>query len=397
MTEQRHAHNGLPEFHLHGPDNNQSKSKVLRMTRNITIILLILMLFGLGKTLFTRWSYGDVLAARAERNVLLHVLVTNPVSASQSGATSKVVLPGTLLGINEAQIYSRVNGYVKQWLKDIGDTAKKGETLAILDIPEINKQVEEATANFELAKTVFQRWKRLREQDAVSQQELDEKTGIYKQTEAVLKRLRDQQNFGTVVAPFDGTVTRRNINVGDLVNAGNTGTAQAMFSMANLDRLHVYVYLPQDRASQVKVGEEIDIFQTNAPDKPIKARIARTAGAIDTNTRTLQVDIEVPNANRALMPGSYIEAALKIDTGNTLILPTNTLIFGAGGPYVAVVVDGKAEKKKVSLGIDYGMTVEIRTGVTANDQVILNPPDSIIAGQQVVIETPPAPAAKRGS
>lgn len=397
MTEQRHGHNGLPEFHLHGPDNNQSKSKVIRMTRNITIVIVILMLFGLGKTLFSRWSYGDVLAARAEKNVLLHVLVTKPVPANQSGTTSKVVLPGTLLGINEAQIYSRVNGYVKQWLKDIGDTAKKGETLAILDIPEINKQVEEATANFELAKTVFQRWKRLREQDAVSQQELDEKTGIYKQTEAVLKRLRDQQNFGTVVAPFDGTVTRRNVNVGDLVNAGNTGTAQAMFSMANLDRLHVYVYLPQDRASQVKVGEEIDIFQTNAPDKPIKARIARTAGAIDTNTRTLQVDIEVPNANRALMPGSYIEAALKVDTGNTLILPTNALIFGAGGPFVATVVDGKAEKKKVSLGIDYGMTVEIRSGITANDEVILNPPDSIVAGQQVVVETPPAPPAKRGS
>lgn len=396
MTEQRHAHTGLPEFHLHGPDNNQSKSRVLRTTRNITIVIVLLMLFGLGKTLFTRWSYGDVLAARAEKNTLLHVLVTKPVPASKAGATAKVVLPGTLLGINEAQIYSRVNGYVKQWFKDIGDTAKKGETLAILDIPEINKQVEEATANFELAKTVYQRWKRLREQDAVSQQELDEKTGIYKQTEAILKRLRDQQNFGTVVAPFDGTITRRNINVGDLVNAGNTGLAQAMFSMAHIDKLHVYVYMPQDRASQVRVGDEIDIFQNNAPDKPIKARIARTAGAIDTNTRTLQVDIEVPNQDRKLLPGSYIEAALKVDMGHSLILPTNSLIFGAGGPYVATVVDGKVEKKQVKLGIDYGLTVEVRSGVTQNDEVILNPPDSIAPGQAVVIETPPAPA-KRGS
>ena len=397
MTEQRHAHNGLPEFHLHGPDNNQSKSRVLRLTRNVTIVLLLLMLFGLGKTLYSRWSYGDVLAQRAERNVLLHVLVTNPVPAGQSGATAKVVLPGTLLGINEAQIYSRVNGYVKQWFKDIGETVKKGETLAILDIPEINKQVEEATANFELAKTVFQRWKRLRDQDAVSQQELDEKTGIYKQTEAVLKRLRDQQNFGTVVAPFDGTVTRRNVNMGDLVNAGNTGMAQAMFSMAHIDKLHVYVYMPQDRASQVRVGQEIDIFQTNAPDKPIKARIARTAGAIDTNTRTLQVDIEVPNPHRTLLPGSYIEAALKVDMGNALIIPTNALIFGAGGPFVATVVDGKVEKKQIKLGIDYGTTVEVRSGITTDDKVILNPPDSIVPGQQVVIETPPPAPAKRGS
>jgi len=397
MTEQRHAHNGLPEIHLHGPDNNQSKAKVLRMTRNITIVIFLLMMFGLGKTLFSRWSYDDVLAARAEKNVLLHVLVTKPAPAGKSGEMAKVVLPGTLRGVNEALIYSRVNGYVKQLYKDIGDTAKKGETLAVLDIPEINKQVEEATANFELARTVFQRWKRLREQDAVSQQELDEKTGLYRQTEAILKRLRDQQSFGTVIAPFDGTVTKRNINVGDLVNAGNTGMAQAMFSMANLDKLQVYVYLPQDRASQIRVGEEIDIFQTHAPDKPIKARIARTAGAIDTATRTLQVDIEVPNANRALLPGSYIEAVLKVDRGNALLLPTNTLIFGAGGPYVAVVIDGKAEKKKVSLGIDYGTTVEVRSGVTANDEVILNPPDAIVSGQPVIVETPKAPPAKRGS
>ena len=168
MTEQRHAHQGNPEFHLHGPDNDQSRSKVVRMTRNIVLILLLLMLFGLGKTLFDRWSYGDVLAARAKENILLHVLVTSPATANKSANAARLVLPGTLLGINEAQIYSRVNGYVKQWFKDIGDTAKKGETLAILDIPEVSKQVEEATANFELAKTVYQRWTRLRAEDALS-------------------------------------------------------------------------------------------------------------------------------------------------------------------------------------------------------------------------------------
>ncbi len=396
MTEQRHAHQGNPEFHLHGPDNNQSRTKVVRITRNIVFVLLILMLFGLGKTLFTRWSYGDVLAARAEKNVLLHVLVASPSAASQAANAGSLVLPGTLLGINEAQIYSRVNGYVKQWFKDIGDTAKKGETLAILDIPEVSKQVEEATANFELAKTVYQRWTRLRAEDAVSQQELDEKTGIYKQTEAILKRLRDQLSFGTIVAPFDGTVTRRNINVGDLVNSGNTGTAQTLFSMARTDKLHVYVYVPQDRASQVRVGQDVELFENSAPDKPHTGRIARTAGAIDTSTRTLQVDIEVPNPNNKLMPGSYIEAALKIDMGKALLLPTNTLIFGAGGPYVAAVVDGKVVKKKVTLGIDYGTMVVVRSGVTENDQIILNPPDSVAAGQPVVIETPATPAKKRG-
>jgi RND family efflux transporter MFP subunit len=294
-----------------------------------------------------------------------------------------------LLGIHEAQIYSRVNGYVKQWLKDIGDTAKKGETLAILDIPEVNKQVEEATANFQLAKTAFERWKRLRAEDAVSQQELDEKTALFRQTEAVLKRLRDLQSFGTVVAPFDGTVTRRNVNMGDLVNAGNVGTAQSMFTMANVDKLHVYVYLPQDRVGQIKVGDEVLIRQNSAPDKPVKGRIARTAGAIDTATRSLQVDIEVPNEGRVLMPGAYIEATLNIAMGNQLIIPTNALIFGAGGPFVATIKDNKILKKKVSLGIDYGLQVEVRAGLTADEDIVLNPLDSITDGQVVKVETPP--------
>jgi RND family efflux transporter MFP subunit len=388
MTEERHAHQGMPEFHKQGPDQDLSRSKVLKKTKLFVFVLLLLMGFGLAKTLFTRWSYGDVLAQRAEQNTIMHVLVTKPAPPAATGPNTKLVLPGTLLGINESQIYARVNGYVKQWLKDIGETAKKGETLAILDIPEVNKQVEEATANFQLAKTAFERWKRLRAEDAVSQQELDEKTALFKQTEAVLKRLRDLQSFGTVVAPFDGTITRRNVNVGDLVNAGNVGTAQSLFTMANVEKLHVYVYLPQDRVSQIKVGDEVLITQSSSPDKPVKGRIARTAGAIDTNTRSLQVDIEVPNENGILMPGAYIEAALTIAVGKQLLIPTNSLIFGAGGPFVATVQDNKIVKKKVSLGIDYGMQVEVRAGITLDDDIILNPLDSITDGQVVKIETP---------
>jgi multidrug efflux pump subunit AcrA (membrane-fusion protein) len=257
MTEERHAHQGMPEFHKQGPDQDLSRRKVLKKTKLFVFVLLLLMGFGLAKTLFTRWSYGDVLAQRAEQNTIMHVLVTKPAPPAATGPNTKLVLPGTLLGINESQIYARVNGYVKQWLKDIGDTAKKGETLAILDIPEVNKQVEEATANFQLAKTAYERWKRLRAEDAVSQQELDEKTALFKQTEAVLKRLRDLQSFGTVVAPFDGTITRRNVNMGDLVNSGNVGTPQSLFTIAHTDTLHVYVYVPQDRASLVRIGDDV--------------------------------------------------------------------------------------------------------------------------------------------
>lgn len=380
-------------------DPSKSTIATLRRVKLATAVVLVFLLLGLGKTLYSRWSYGDVLAQRSEEASQLHVLVTQPALPNPNSPNMRLVLPGTLLGINEALIHARVNGYVKEWRKDIGDNVKQGETLAVLDIPEINRQVDEATANFQLAKTAYERWKKLRAQDAVSQQELDEKTALYRQSEAVLKRLKQLQDFGTVVAPFSGRVTKRNINTGDLVNSGNVGTAQAMFAMARVDKLHVYAYLPQDRVSQIKVGDTVDVYQPSAPDKVVEGRIARTAGAIDMQTRTLQVDVELDNANNAFMPGTYVEIAFKIIPGNNLIVPTNTLIFGAGGPYVATVKDDVVTRKKVTLGIDFGMQVEVRSGITKDDWLILNPLDSVTDGQRVIVQIakPAAPPAKRGS
>ena len=400
MKDSLHDSHGLPLGH---PDNAESSiklKKTLRSVKLVAVVIFALMLFGLGTALLERWSFAEVLAKRADESGVMHVLVVKPTTPDKNNPNMRLVLPGTLRGINEAQIHSRVTGYVKQWFKDLGDTAKQGETLALIDIPEINRQVEEATANFNLAKTVFERWRRLRAEDAVSQQEMDEKTGLYRQSEAVLNRLKQLRSFGTVTAPFEGRITRRNINLGDLVNAGNVGNAQAMFTMARTDRLSVYVYLPQDRTSQVKVGDEVSVYQTNAPDKIIKGRIARTAGAIDINTRTLQVDIEIPNENNALLPGAYVEVAMQIALGNSLIVPTNTLIFGAGGPFIAVIdQDNRAQKKKVTLGVDFGNQVEIRSGINADDQMILNPMDSLVNGQVVVPQSPAprAPSSRRGS
>lgn len=399
MKDTFHDSQGLPLGH---PDNPESSLKLKRTLRKfwfIATLVLLLMLFGLATALMEKWSFAEVLAKRAEDTGIMHVLVVKPTAPDKNNPNMRLVLPGTLRGINEAQIHARVTGYVKQWFKDIGDTANQGETLALIDTPEINRQVEEAAANFKLAKTVYDRWRRLRAEDAVSQQEMDEKTGLYRQSEAVLNRLRQLQSFGTVVAPFEGRITRRNINLGELVNAGNVGSAQAMFNMARTDRLTVSVYLPQDRASQINVGDEVSVYQTNAPEKIIKGRIARTAGAIDTNTRTLQVEIEIPNENNALLPGAYVEVAMQIAIGDSLIVPTNTLIFGAGGPFIAVVKDNRAEKKKVTLGIDFGTQVEIRSGLARDDLIILNPMDSLVNGQAVVAQEP-APRAtpqRRGS
>ena len=400
MKDTLHDSHGLPLGHPDNADSSIKLKKTLRTVKLVAVVIFALMLFGLGTALLERWSFAEVLAKRADESGVMHVLVVKPTTPDKNNPNMRLVLPGTLRGINEAQIHSRVTGYVKQWFKDLGDTAKQGETLALIDIPEINRQVEEATANFNLAKTVFERWRRLRAEDAVSQQEMDEKTGLYRQSEAVLNRLKQLRSFGTVTAPFEGRITRRNINLGDLVNAGNVGNAQAMFTMARTDRLSVYVYLPQDRTSQVKVGDEVSVYQTNAPDKIIKGRIARTAGAIDINTRTLQVDIEIPNENNALLPGAYVEVAMQIALGNSLIVPTNTLIFGAGGPFIAVIdQDNRAQKKKVTLGVDFGNQVEIRSGINADDQIILNPMDSLVNGQVVVPQSPAprAPSSRRGS
>ncbi len=399
MKDTLHDSHGLPLGHPDNPDSKIKLKKTLLKVTFFAVLIVALLVFGLASALFERWSFAEVLAKRTEESALMHVLVVKPTAPDKNSPNMRLVLPGTLRGINEAQIHSRVTGYVKQWFKDLGDTAKQGETLALIDIPEINRQVEEATANFKLAKTVYERWRRLRAEDAVSQQEMDEKTGLYRQSEAVLNRLKQLQSFGNVTAPFEGRITRRNINLGDLVNAGNVGNAQAMFTMARTDRLSVYVYLPQDRTSQVKVGDEVSVYQTNAPEKIIKGRIARTAGAIDINTRTLQVDIEIPNENNALLPGAYVEVAMQIALGNSLIVPTNTLIFGAGGPFIAVVdKDNRAEKKKVTLGVDFGNQVEIRSGIAADDQLILNPMDSLVNGQAVVPQSPAprAPSTRRG-
>ncbi|MGO8755218.1 MAG: efflux RND transporter periplasmic adaptor subunit [Gallionellaceae bacterium] len=383
MTDQRHSLQGLPEFHLHGP-TQQSRSKVVRTARLVAVVVIVLLLLGLCRALLARRANAEMLASRAAENAILQVRVVQPSAAS--GHESKLTLPSALQGIYEAQIYARTTGYVKQWFKDIGQPVKRGDLLATLDIPDVNKQVEEAQANFELAKIAYERWSRLREIDAVSQQDYDEKAAAYQQTEAVLKRLRDQQSFGNVLAPFDGIVTRRNIDNGDLVNAGNGGINQVMFAIAQNDRLRLYAYVPQNRAARIRVGDSVDILRSEAAEKPIKGRIVHSAGAIDPTTRTLQIEIQVPNADHSLLPGAYVDVALTLKSDGGLILPTNTLLFSAAGSRVAIIQpDGKVRLQSVTLGTDYGHEVEIKSGLKSEDKVIMNPPDSISDGQSAVI------------
>jgi RND family efflux transporter MFP subunit len=390
MTDERHANRGLPTTELHGPEHDlQKRQRVLKIARNALIGFGVLLVLGLARVVIVHFINDSDLEDRAKQNNVMNVLV---VQASDKSADAQLTLPSTVESYNESLLYARTQGYVKEWFKDIGMPVKKGDVLVELETPEVNKQVEEAKSAFNLAHVAFERWTKLRKEDAVSQQELDEKTAAYHQSRATLQRTKELLKFGKITAPFDGYVTRRNVNVGDLVNSGNGGTPQALFGVSQTKHLHLYVYVPQARSEAVKVGQEVKVYRPEAPDKIVVGKIARTAGAIDVATRTLQVDLEIPDEQQFLVPGAYVEAALPLDNQGRLVLPTNTLLFGSAGPQVAVVQSGQVLRKSVALGVDYGRSIEIIGGLDPADQVIVNPIDSITNGQKVTIAAASKPA-----
>jgi RND family efflux transporter MFP subunit len=247
-----------PLNHSREPKPSPNKVKL------ILIIIAVGLAIGLFLHFFLKHQRYEELVKKSNVTSTIYVQTT-PIN--NQAENIPLSLPGTIQGINEAQIYSRANGYVKKWYKDIGQSVKKGDLLAELEIPEVEKQVQEATTNYELAKKAYLRWQGLRDADAVSQQELDEKTNAYRQTEAVLKRLQDQLNFREVRAPFDGIISKRNINIGDLVNTGNTGSAQSLFTVSQNTSLKVYAYIPQNFSAKVSVGLPVEIFQTDQPSQ----------------------------------------------------------------------------------------------------------------------------------
>src|SRR5271157_4077606 len=284
--------------------------------------LAVLLMGGIA-VLVMRSFQATALAAATEAHAKRYVTTIMPQAA---GNGLPLTLPGTLLGINEATVYARSNGYILRWTKDIGSSVKKGELLAEITAPELDQELsqaiaarEQAASSENLAKITAQRWKSLREKDAVTQQDLDERQSAYLQAQANLAaaqanvaRLHDLLGFNRVVAPFDGVVTSRSIDVGDLVDAGNGGAGKALFAVAQVDPLRLYVYVPQVYARQVKVGDPVTVTLAERVGEQYRGTVARTARAIDTATRTMQVEIRVPNPTNALIAGSYVQVTLPI-------------------------------------------------------------------------------------
>jgi RND family efflux transporter MFP subunit len=391
------------------PDMSETEiGAVLKRAKIVVVGIVGLLLIGAVIVLVLRSFQASAL----NRSTALHAnQYVTTIMPTAGGEGQPLTLPGTLLGVIESTVYARSNGYVVRWAKDIGSSVKKGELLAEITAPEIDQELSQAVSaraqaasGASLAKSTADRWQALRQKDAVTQQDLDERLSAYHQAEANLAaadanvgRLQNLRGFNRVVAPFDGVVTRRNIDVGDLVNAGNGGTGQALFAVAQVDPLRLYVYVPQVYARQIKIGDPVTVTLAERGGQQFHGSIARTARAIDTATRTMQVEIQVPNPTGALIAGSYVQVTLPIDVdAQALVVPTNVLLFRPDGTRVALVDSGgRVHMALVTLGTDFGTRVEVLSGLNPTDQIVLNPADSLADGDVVTLPAQRAAAEQR--
>ena len=379
----------------------QDDRKVLRRARVLMLVMLLLLAAGAGRTMLSRISNANALEAGTAERAKVYVKTALPKS---DAAGQTVSLPGTLQGYVQSPIAARASGYIKRWTHDIGSRVAKGALLAEIEAPEIDQQLSQAIAVREqtasslgLAKSTRERWEALKKRDAVSQQDLDEKrsgevqaTANLAAADANVERLRQLEGFKRVVAPFAGVITRRNVDVGDLIDAGG-GAGRVLFTLAQTDPLRVYIYVPQAYSQLVKPGQEVSITQAELRGQVFRGTVARTAGSIDAATRTMQVEIQLPNRDGLLLPGAYVQAALPLAASKALVIPANTLMIRGAGTLVAVVgADGRIKLNPIKVGRNYGQTVEVLDGVSATDQLVLNPSDSLGEGDTVTV----VPAAK---
>jgi RND family efflux transporter MFP subunit len=366
-------------------------------------VLLLVLVVGAVIAMLMRRHDSAVLAKETERESVPTVAVIHPTSEKPD---EELVLPGSLLAFEESPIYARTNGYLLRWYKDIGSRVTKGELLADIDTPEVDQELMQARATrqqilaqMDLAKINSDRYLSLRTTDSVSQQEADQQASGYQQAKANLdandanvRRLEELEAFKHVYAPFSGVLTKRNVDPGALINAGGTG--KELFDVARVDPLRVYVSVPQTYAPAIKNGMEAWVTLQELPGQKFKGTVARTAESIDPTTRTLLTEVDVPNKDGRLLPGSFGEVHFRPGiSGQKVTLPVNTMLFRQEGPRVAVVgSDNKVQLRPITIGRDYGSTLEILGGVDVGDQVVINPADSLEEGQPVNI----APANRGG-
>jgi membrane fusion protein, multidrug efflux system len=370
-------------------------------------VLLVLITAGV-MTFISRKGETDALAKETDAIAIPTVAVVQPTKGPGS---EELVLPGNLLAFEESPIFARTNGYLLKWYTDIGTHVKKGELLAKIDTPEVDQELSQAKATREqqkaaldLAKISADRWANLRKTDSVSQQEADQQSSGYQQAianlsaaDANVRRLEELESFKNVYAPFDGVITRRLVDPGALINAGSA-SGQQMFNIARVDPLRVYVSVPQSYSPMMKPGVKAVVTLQELPGQKFSGTVVRTAEAIDTGTRTLNTEVDVPNKDGKLLPGSF--GQVHFATGNSvpqMVIPVNAMLFRAQGAQAAVVgPDGKVTLKSIVIGRDYGNTIEILGGIEPTDQIVINPSDSLESGQRVNVAKPESAKTQSG-
>ncbi len=379
-------------------DRDQSRGKGSRVFTMLFLIVAALVVLG-AVTLFQRRTQYQALAKETETLAIPTVAV---IHASVESAEEDLVLPGTMQAYVESPIYARTNGYLKKWYHDIGSRVHQGDLLVDIDTPEVDQQLSQsradlntAQANANLSKITASRYQELIKTDGVSKQEVDNAVGdmeaklaTVKSAEANVRRLEELESFKHIYAPFSGVVTRRSVDTGTLINAGNGGTSQQLFFLAQTDPIRVYVSVPETYAASIRAGLGAYLELTQFPGQKFQGKVVRTAESIELGTRTLLTEVDVPNHTSTLLPGGYAQVHLQVKvTGARLVVPVNALLFRSEG-LRAVVVDAnhKMHLRPLTIGRDYGTTLEVLQGLESSDWIVLNPADSLDEGQEVHVK-----------
>lgn len=384
-----------------GHSGPQSEAKPHKSARTRWVALAVVSLAVAAVLAYGIWSRVRASKKLGTETSQLAVTKVSVVSPKQTAPAQEIILPGNVQPFISSPIYARTNGYLKNWYVDIGARVKQGQLLAVIDAPEVDQQLAQslsnlntAKANLALAEITKNRYEGLIKTNAVAQQDVDNAIGSYKANQAIVaadeanvKQLQALQSFERIYAPFDGVVTARNTDIGDLIDSGSSGGVKTdMFHIAQPGTLRVYVNVPEEYSQGVKVGMTANLALAEFPGRMFQGKLVRTADAINVTTRTLLIEVDLQNPTGTLLTGSYAEVHLQVPTqASTYLIPVNTLLFRTEGLRVGIVEDGKVVLTTVTAGHDFGDQIEIVAGLKAADQIIVNPPDSIVSGQQVQI------------
>ncbi|WP_158820713.1 efflux RND transporter periplasmic adaptor subunit [Granulicella sp. S156] len=389
----------------HLPSNNPTPSEAQAPDRTpkgrplilgaIAVIVIGLAIFG---GIHTRVQAEAQLNQVAKASAIPFVDVIYPKTGSNA---EEIQLPGNTQAFNDTPIYARTSGYVKQWYVDIGAHVKQGQLLAVIETPELDHQLAQARAelknaqaNLQISEITAKRWQNLLKTNAVSQQETDQavsdlssKQALVDSSKANVDRLEQLQSFERITAPFSGIITVRNTDIGALIQAGDNSAPKELFHLAAIQKLRVYIPVPEVYAGSIKTGDSVNLTLDAFPNDEFKGTLVRNADAIDATSRTLNVEVDVDNPSGKLFPGAYAFVHLKVPSSvGAVTIPSNTLLFRSEGLRAGVVRNGHIELVPITIGQDYGSSVEVLSGLSPKDAIVINPSDSLANNTPVQIE-----------